>query len=233
MKTKIILLAYLLCVLQFKVCATGKQNLDESIIRYFQKSDGLSTTTFPAFAFCIPEVSFILQEDSIFLEFWAKKSEHINYLKNNSNDFYLTKLLQVKFLKDSLSVYYANNEDSVISQFIDILNTVPEYELQQQDMPLFFKSFTDESGVGAEKIETLLITQDLNIIFDYIENNEQARKRFLEWIDEEIEVWCPAVGSNNEELNDRLAWFLYNRLKQEENILAQQAALKMKEWFGW
>ena len=212
--------------------AVEKQKLDESIIKYFQQGrDGLFITPYPAFAFCIPETSFVLQNDSIFSSFWEYKSRHLAYIKNESNDFYLTNLLQLKFFKDSLMAYCAVNEDAIIRRFIDTLNLVPEYKLQEQDMCLFFTSFTSESGIGAIKIETLLITQNLNMVFDYIENNEDAKKRFLRWINEEIKVWCPSVGSDNQVLNDRITKYLYERLSENNSPLAQQAVEKMKEWF--
>jgi hypothetical protein len=233
MKTKTILLGTFLCLFHYHLCATEKQKTDENIINYFQKSDGLLATRIAGLAFCVPEVAFVLQNDSTFSKFWAWKSDYLNYLKNDSKDVYLTQLLQIKFLENSLTKYYATNEDVAIKRFIDTLNSIPEYHLQKEDLYLFFKSFTDESGVGATKIETLLVTQNLDVVFNYIENNDDAKERFLEWINEDIEVWCPSVGSDNRTLNMRIVKYLYERLTNHNSPLAQQAAKKMKSWFEY
>jgi hypothetical protein len=233
MKTKMILLGYFLCLFHFNIYATEKQKLDESIIKDFQELRGMFITPIPALAFCVPEVSFALQKDSIFVKYWADESKRIASIKNGTKDYYLMTLLQLQFLKDSLTTYYTINKDTIIKQFIDTLDLIPEYKLKKQDMYLFFKSFSDASGVGAQKIETILITQDLNMVFGYIQNDKQAKERFLEWIDEDIEVWCPAVGSSNRILNNRIKKYLYERLSENSSPLAQQAVKKMKDWFGY
>ena len=88
-------------------------------------------------------------------------------------------------------------------------------------------------SIGAIKIETLLFTQDLSSVFDYIQGNEAAKNRFLRWIDEEIEVWCPTFGRNDTEWDTRIILCLYSRLRSVVSYpLAQQAADKMKQLFS-
>jgi len=181
----------------------------------------------------MPEFLFVIEQDSLlFAKFCDNLLGRMAYLEP-SKDVYLTELLKIQFLKDSLHVYSNDkDEEIVIKKLMDFLGRIPEYKLQKNDCYLFFESFTEESGVGAIKIETLLITQDLDLVFDYIENNEQAKKRFLYWIEDEIEVWTPsfATGINNN-WDNRIVNYLYNRLYGHNHILSQQAANKMKSWF--
>ena len=233
MQTKIALLGCIICSFHFNACATEMEKLDENIIEYFQRTENLVRTPFPALAFGMPELIFVLQNDSIFSKWEEWKTGRLAWLKDNAQDVYLATLLQIEFFKKSLTTHHSINENDAIKRLINALNVVPTHKLQEQDMYLFFKSFTDESGVGALKIETLLIIQNLDMVFNYIENNEYAKERFLKWVDEEIEVWCPILGSDNQVLSGRVAKHMYNRLNENNSALAQQAAKRMKEWFGY
>lgn len=211
--------------------ACAEDKLDNSIIQTIQKN--MLNISIASYSFCVHEFAFVLKQDSSILTiFYEAELKRLAYLKS-SKDIYLSELLQIQFLKDSLISYYLENkEDYVIKNLIDFFEEIPEYEIQKDDYHLFFESFTDESGVGAEKIETLLATQDLYTLFEYIRNNEKAKKRFLEWIDEEIEVWCPAFDTNNAKWDDKIVRCLYNRLCEINDTLARQAADKLKIWFG-
>jgi hypothetical protein len=226
MKKKILLLG---CFL-FSIHVYGEE-INDGIIKSIQKD--MFNVSVAAYAFCIPEFVSVLESDSTLLpKFCENMSGQLGYLKH-SKDVYYAELLKIQFFKDSLISYYSANKVEVVYQLIDLLEKVPTYTLQQDHLYLFFKSFTDESGVGAEKIETLLATQNLQIVFEYIEKNGNAKKRLLRWIDEEIEVWCPSFGDTNKDWNDRIIIHLYDRLRGVNSPLAQQAVNKMKSWFGF
>ena len=209
----------------------GEKMANASIISTIQKER--SGISIGAYAFCVQELTLVLQRDtSIIEEFSKKMSGRLNYIRyNETEDIYLTELLKIQLLKNSLSSYYLIHKKVFIKKFLDSLQKVPTPKLQKNKYYLFFKSFTDESSTGAIKIEVLLLTQDLPSVFEYIQSNEAAKNRFLRWIDEEIKVWCPTFGSDNREWNTRVILCLYSRLRSANYPLAQQAADKMKEWF--
>ena len=208
--------------------------LNESIIQSIQNN--IPNISIGSYAFCIPEFLFAMKDSLFLTKFIEYKSGRMTFLESYK-DVYLSELMEIQFLKDSLNVYYSKHEDNKqeIKRILDFFEKMPEYNLQKNDCFLFFESYTSESGVGAMKIETLLITQNLSLVFDYIKNNKRAKERFLEWIEEEIEVWCPSFATGdpgNTELRKRIVNFLYNRLHNQNDIMAQQAANKMKSWFG-
>lgn len=231
MKREIILVACAFLLNHFTWAQSQKMN--KSIVQSIQQN--MPNLPIASYSFCLPEFLFVLQQDTILLtKLCDNESKRLAYLKSNDKDVFLSELLQIKFLKYSLNIYHSkyNDKNSSVKELLDLIEIMPGYELQKNDYHLFFESFTSESGVVAEKIETLLITQKLQPIFEYINSNEMAKTRFLRWIDEDIEVWCPSLDTGNSEWNDRIVHFLYNRLCKHDDILAQQAAKKMKSWFG-
>jgi hypothetical protein len=229
MKRKIILLG---CLLTLCHAWVGGKTLNKGITQTIQKN--IQNISIGAYSFCVPELASVLQYDtSVVTALCKKTSKRFDYLKSDySEDIYLSELLLVQLLRDSLSFYYSIHKETVVKTLLDSLEKVPISKVQKNKYYLFFKSFTDESGVGALKIETLLLTQDLNMLFEYIENNEQAKERFVRWISEEIEVWCPSIGTDNTIWDNRIVQCLYNRLCSVNRPLAQQAVTKMKQWFG-
>jgi hypothetical protein len=228
MKKTLILLG---CFLTMTHAWAGENMANESIVSTIQKNR--KNITIGAYAFCVPELTLVLQRDtSMIADFCKNMSERLNYLKHDYvEDVYLSELLKIHLLQDSLSSYYSVHKEVVIKKFLDSLQKVPVPKVQKNKYYLFFKSFTDESGVGAMKIETLLLTQDLQPVFGYIQSNEVAKNRFLRWINEEIEVWCPAFDTDNTEWDNRIAQCLYDCLRRVNHPLAQQAVAKMKQWF--
>ena len=223
-------LILLWCIFTMFPTWAGEEVANESIISTIQKD--WKNISIGAYSFCVPELTLALQRDTfIIAEFCKDMSIRLDYLKRDYSDIYLAELLQIQLLQDSLSSYYSIHKEVVVKRLLDSLQKVPAPKLQKNKYHLFFESFTDESGVDAIKIETLLFTQDLSSVFDYIQGNEAAKNRFLRWIDEEIKVWCPTFGSDNREWNTRVILCLYSRLRSANYPLAQQAADKMKEWF--
>jgi hypothetical protein len=228
MKKTSILLGYILTITP---TWAGEKMANESIISTIQTN--IRNTSIAAYAFCVPEFTLVLQRDtSVIAEFCRNMSGSLDYFKGETEDIYLTELLKIQLLKDSLSSYYSDHNEVFVKRLLDSLQKVPTPKLEKNKYYLFFKSFTDESGVDAIKIETLLFTQDLSSVFDYIQSNEAAKNSFLRWIDEDMKIWCPSFSSDNAELDTRIVQCLYDRLQSVSYPLAQQAAAKMKQWFG-
>lgn len=207
----------------------GQEKMSQSIVSTIQKE--MKNIPFIAYSFCIPELVSVLEQDSLFLyKLNENISDHLNYVKQHK-DVYYTNIMQIHFFKDSLINYNSQYDKQEIYKLIDLLNGTYIYQLKESDMHLFFESYTSESGIGALKIEVLISTQNLDFVFNYIESNENAKQRFIKWINEEIEVWTPSFGTMNTEWDDRIIYFLKNRLKQVKGELPKLALEKMNSWF--
>ncbi|MDR3185410.1 MAG: hypothetical protein LBU04_01155 [Christensenellaceae bacterium] len=158
MKKTLILLG---CLLTLNHAWISGKTLDKSITQTILKD--MQNISIGAYSFCVPEFTFVLQHDtSMITVFCEETSKRLGYLKSDySEDVYLSELLLVQLLRDSLSSYYSTHKEPVVKRLLDSLQKVPVPKLQKSSYYLFFKSFTDESGVGAIKIETLLLTQNL------------------------------------------------------------------------
>jgi hypothetical protein len=222
------------CFLILSHASAGEKvaNANKSIILTIQKNR--QNIAIGAYAFCVPELISTLQRDTATTaEFYKSISTRLSYLKAGyTEDVYLSELLQVQLLQDSLSSFYSNHKEGTVKRLLDSLKKVSVPKVQKNKYYLFFKSFTDESGVGALKIETLLLTQDLQSVFAYIQGDEMAKDRFLRWVNEEVEVWCPSFSTGNTKWDNRIVQCLYDRLREVNHPLAQQAITKMKQWFG-
>jgi hypothetical protein len=231
MNTKKIILLSCLCLTYYS-SLTGKirdKTLDDGIISFIKKD--ITSISIGAYTFCIKELSYVLQEDTALIPVFCQNiSNRLSYIKKDK-DIYLTELMKIHFFEDSLKSHYFKNKEPHLIKIIDYLEKTPRNTLQKKDIHLFFESLTSESGVGADKIETLFMTQDLQAVFNFIQNDKNAKERFFRWIDEDIEVFCPAFGSGQKKWDDRIVEYLYYRLHQVNNPLTHPAIDKLKSWF--
>ena len=144
MKRTLVLLWYILTMLP---TWAGEKIATESIILTIQKD--WKYISISAYAFCVQEFTLVLQRDTSMIEELCKNmSGRLNHIRHNeTEDIYLTELLKIQQLRDSLSSYYSTHKEVSVKEFLDSLQKVPAPKVQKNKYHLFFKSFSDESSI--------------------------------------------------------------------------------------